>query len=345
MLGLGGCVSQDQGLSLEQTFGKPTFVALAAAPNHVVAPRAIAALPVAAGSVVTIRDHRYADGFRQDILLDGGAVRSIANGITVLAHEDKRQGQPAASSFVPLAKPTKVSVATELRTQFPGIGMAVVDRPFKNAYGPYGLALGRGDKDVRCLYAWQWIDDQAVLARESIAGPLSLRARLCLSGQSFDAMAAVMDGLVLGEAAALSSGSAIADDTTAVVSAPDVGDIRSAATPKTARPLRPMRKAQKSQHRRAVAETEAPPLATVASKTTGPRYLAPLTTPAAIQAAPVDPGAIQDGAIQDDAARDSAARAGRPTTLSGDLPPQAYLGPTAGPTKSPSTNPPPGAGH
>ena len=197
--GLQGCAGQDAPVdaSLESLMARPSVVALAGAGP--VPRRATAALPAAMGGVASIRDSAYADGFRQDILLGGGADRRVRNSITVLARTAARGSLERAA---PLTPPTEASIATELAAQFPTIAMRVVTRPAANAYGPYGLALGHGAGDSRCLYAWQWIDDRRALAASGMEGPLSVRVRLCRRGQTFDDMALAIDQLRVGQDAA-----------------------------------------------------------------------------------------------------------------------------------------------
>ncbi len=92
-------------------------------------------------------------------------------------------------------KPTEAGIRAELASAFPGLAMQVVTRPSANAYGPYGLAIGRNGA-ARCLYAWQWIPEAPVLAGGAPA-PLSLRLRLCRDGVTFEAMAAAVTQLRL----------------------------------------------------------------------------------------------------------------------------------------------------
>ena len=56
-------------------------------------------------------------------------------------------------------KPTQEGIRLELSERFPQRAMQVVARPMRNVYGPFGLAIGRGAGEARCIYAWQWIDD------------------------------------------------------------------------------------------------------------------------------------------------------------------------------------------
>jgi hypothetical protein len=72
----------------------------------------------------------------------------------------------------------------------------VVTRPAANAYGPYGLAIGRDPAGARCLYAWQWIAEPPALAvGQTASAPMSLRVRLCRTDMTLETMAAAVNQL------------------------------------------------------------------------------------------------------------------------------------------------------
>ncbi|MFC5555376.1 cellulose biosynthesis protein BcsN [Methylobacterium iners] len=100
-----------------------------------------------------------------------------------------------------IAKPTEAGIRSEIVEHFPDTDMQVVTRPAANAYGPYGLAIGRTRGGTRCLYAWQWIDhlgqSKESADREGAPSSVSLRVRLCRSDITFEAMAAAIDRIRL----------------------------------------------------------------------------------------------------------------------------------------------------
>ena len=153
---------------------------------------AVASMPEDAGEVASVRGHSYVDGFRQDIILKGGAVRGVENGITVLARTSSQQ---TLDERVPLFKPTEAAIRSEIGRAFPHVAMQVSDRSSSNSYGSYGLALGRSGEKLRCVYMWQWIDAGS-LPRD-LPGPVSLRVRLCKADTTFDALASLLDHLTI----------------------------------------------------------------------------------------------------------------------------------------------------
>ncbi len=122
-----------------------------------------------------------------------GAAKRMRDAIVIAIPSDPRGHGPAL-----FGKPDERAIRAELAAAFPGIAMQVMSRTSANAYGPYGLALGRTEGEVRCLYAWQWIDDTRVIARAELPGPLGVRVRLCRTGRSFDELATDLDHLTLG---------------------------------------------------------------------------------------------------------------------------------------------------
>ncbi len=193
-LALGACNTQDPTarLSLEESVAAPRLVALAGTLPS--APRIAAALPPEAGTIVGARSQAARGGVLEETALEGGAAKRVRDGITVAIPYDARGHGPAL-----FGKPYEPAIRAELAAQYPGIAMQVVgSRPFANTYGPYGLALGRGDGNVHCLYAWQWIDDPQALTRAALPGPVGVRVRLCRDDRSFDELAAAVDHLILG---------------------------------------------------------------------------------------------------------------------------------------------------
>ena len=272
----------------------------------------IAALPAEAASYGIARSRDFVDGFRQDIALTGARVPLESNGITVLARTDTRD---TLDERVPLARPTEGAVRSEIGAAFPRIAMQVVDRERSNDYGPYGLALGRVGADIHCMYMWQWIDSNRLPRDAGLAGPVSVRVRLCRAGTSFDEMAAFADHLVIGPQEAR------------VVVANDEGrvlPISDEPADDKATAHRPVRRhvAERRRHHRptAVARRDDGPIyepsddaAAPAPPAAGPRYLTSgVATPAAFRAP--SPAVAVASAVP---------------KLGGDLPPEAFAGPSA----------------
>ena len=154
--------------------------------------QAFASLPSEAGRVKNIRQKHLVDGVRQEIVYDQPVSGLNDNGI------DLRMRTSDAVSLdesLALAKPTEAGIRAELAAMFPRMLMQVVEQPRSNAYGPYGLAIGRWVNGVRCIYAWQWIDDVKTELPGQTAHAASVRVRLCRAGTSLDQMAAYVDRL------------------------------------------------------------------------------------------------------------------------------------------------------
>ncbi len=309
----GACTHGNENASLEQSIASPAAPRsqmLALAPGRARDAGPLATLPEAAGGVQTVRTHDYTNGLRQDILLKGGSVHGIRNSITLLARTDGRQ---TLDEQVPLFKPTEAAIRSELGAQFPHLAMQVAERESHNAYGPYGLALGRTDGDGRCLYMWQWIDANRLPRDAGVMGPVSVRVRLCQTGTTFDALASLVDHLVIGAAGA--TGEAMrGDDQLHVIAAPEA--VASADEATLAPPHRRVAKrhAASGRSRIRIAEhrTAAAPDMAGSETPSQPRFMASQPTAPA----------------QQSAARQQSADV-VPAKLSTDLPPEAYLGPKA----------------
>ena len=299
-LGAAGCTHDDGTASLEASMGAPRVrthaevMALASARPSRKQP--IAVLPPEAGAVRDVRVHDYVDGLRQDVALSGSAFAPVRNGITVLA---RTSAEPTLDERVPLARPTEAGIRSEIGAQFPHLAMQVVERPSSNSYGPYGLAIGRAGDDIRCLYAWQWVDANRMPPLAGVAGPVSLRVRLCQSGTSFDAMAALVDHLAIGGEPDARVATA---EPAAIVAPPEAPRtiVHRRAHAGRGHHAHP----PQSAHRR-----EADPLAPTQAASSEPRYM---TAASRVPAAPIAPSPA-------------------PTPFAADLPPQALLGPRTAP--------------
>ncbi len=203
----------------------------------------------------------------------------------------------------------------------------------------YGLAVGAVG-DVRCAFAWQWLDD----VRGKDAGfmakprPASIRLRLCRRGVTADDLAAWFDGLQMAEAATLDAVFAAWKDAPESALIGDKGSpadsregvimnsasleseiVGPALRPVTTSPVKlasvPRRPRQIARARK---EEAAPAAAYREPTTPAPRrFLAPTEVAArAPQVSPTPAGS-------------PTARAITPPQLDATLPPEAYRGPSA----------------
>jgi hypothetical protein len=143
---------------------------------------------------------RYRDGLRQVIVLTTpGATRP--DRIDVSLRLDATQG---TGPSLDMARPTRQGIASELEQAFPGQPMGIVTREMRNAYGPFGLAVGE-----QCLYAWQWLDSVATSRTEGrLFGPngdhaVSLRIRACRSSrQTIAELVSAVERLTIADVSA-----------------------------------------------------------------------------------------------------------------------------------------------
>lgn len=186
------------------------YVATAAGvsePSDAKAPRAaepviktVLAPPPTVGPLGPVSEKIYADGWRQSLSLDR---RKYAGGWNDLALDIRFEGATRRGAKIPMGPPTKDGINKEMAARFEGVAMQVVRRPFSNALGPYGLAIGASG-DLRCVFAWQWLDD---LPGGDWRGKksASIRMRLCRPKVTADELAAVFDGVQLGDPSAIAT--------------------------------------------------------------------------------------------------------------------------------------------
>lgn len=157
------------------------------------APSGAAVLAPEAGAVERVGERRIRGGIVQEIALaaDGAAGRGNRIDVTLMTGEaGSLDDEPSGP-----AKPSEAGIRAELKARFPGTAMQVVGQPRRNAYGPFGLAVGRAEGGARCLYAWQWIGSLSGSA--AARDPVSLRVRLCRSDLTLDQLAALVEGIRL----------------------------------------------------------------------------------------------------------------------------------------------------
>ena len=121
------------------------------------------------------------------------------------------------------------AIAAEMAKSLPGVPMSIANTLNRNAFGPFGYALGRTG-DQTCLYGWQSVGTSDAATVSIFSGPrrtLSLRLRLCRSRANPAALVAVMQGLgpANGAGVLMASGYGSAD---ALAAASGVGTMASA---------------------------------------------------------------------------------------------------------------------
>lgn len=170
-------------------------------PDAPVPSEAMLLLPPEAGGVLRVRERHFRNGTRQEIILAGGT-----SGENVLDVSLRTSGgDNAPRGDLQIGKPSQRGVAAEAQARFPGVKMHAVTRPMSNAFGPFGLAIGRRANGERCVFAWQWIDDLRSSANGSRsplasmlsggAAPASVRVRMCRTNMTLDEMASFMEEL------------------------------------------------------------------------------------------------------------------------------------------------------
>ena len=327
-LALGACAPQ----ATAPSTGAPRYVSLdalaafpggagSAAPARVATP--VAAMPDWIGRPVRLHERDGADAFEQAIALSPSARGDAAGNLIAVAMPRSGEASSHVDPAAPMRRPTEAGIRGEIDAAFPGVAMQVVPRPGTNAYGTYGLAIGRGARGAKCLYAWQWIEDAPVVDGAAVAsGPVSLRVRLCRDDVTLEAMAAAVNQLRL-----VPPGRGVPVATAAAsppVQRPRSG-VRSTPRPDVTAARRP--DIETAAQRQPAARAAVTSMTVGASAVPGRRYLGVDGTadsrPSSYGAAPGGAGlrSVLAGPASGDVAPSSAA-------VTAQLPPEAYRGPS-----------------
>jgi len=155
LLALGGCsyAPQDQRAAYESSSDTTST------------DRPLAQLPSQAGSVIAVLQSRSSGVLTQRVVLAGDTGVEGENSIVVKVAE---KPGPANNTEVASWRPSEASVAHELDDAFPTVDMRISNAWNRNEFGPFGYAIGDGQKGVACGYAWQY-------SPGTVAGPLDVR--------------------------------------------------------------------------------------------------------------------------------------------------------------------------
>lgn len=161
---------------------------------------AVLALPPQAVRNGRVTEKQFVNGWRQSVSLDKTKEAGDWNDLSIDIQTAPGNG---GRGEIALAKPTQEGVRREILARFKGTPMRIVNRSMHNAFGPYGLAVGAGPGDMRCAFAWQWVDNLQAAARGEKGvsffnnGEMaaSIRMRLCRRGVTADELAQWYDQL------------------------------------------------------------------------------------------------------------------------------------------------------
>ena len=159
--------------------------------------RAMASLPPQAGQVVSVLEERRINGVVQDIVLSGDANMRGENKISISALTGSDLPAKYSMNQVDIAPASEPNITAEMEEALPDMAMGVGETLERNAYGPFGYAVGTSGKVV-CMYAWQVIgrSDRANLIPNGLANasvqPASVRVRLCQTGANPMALVGLM---------------------------------------------------------------------------------------------------------------------------------------------------------
>lgn len=320
---------------------------------------ALASMPEPGGSQINMREKVYANGLKQEIVLAGDKSGLGENILQVTL----QSAPPTAGARdqVPLVPPSERGIKQEIVARYPQVDMQILTQPRRNGLGPFGLAIGKTSSGVRCIFAWQWIDDvrspgssSSTLGKLGSLGssgqPASIRVHMCRKDATVDDLAMAVEGLTLAPSSVIDralesravAGAAMASARVSggsgIVASAGDGTLEgalSATHSRTSVASAPSSERKRVAHRTkkhdAVAEDESSaqqsPVATAPMMQTGPRYLAPVAGMPAAQ-----PYAAPAATAYNTSAYSASSYGGAaPSTkaLDPSLPAAAYRGPSS----------------
>jgi len=168
-------------------------------------------MPAPGGLVTRVRETPYPNGVSQQAILENGGAGASENHLEISVMTSAAAG---GAGMLAIGRPSQDGIRREIVARYPKYEMRIVTQPRQNALGVFGLAIGRGPANMRCIFAWQWLDDirnpgqtssgssfSALTARFSgdAAGatPASIRVHLCRKDATVDDLAATVEGMTL----------------------------------------------------------------------------------------------------------------------------------------------------
>lgn len=342
LVALAGCntgASSSPSLDMMAQSAAPSAITHAAPPRVAPVDSALARLPEGAGAIRVVRERYYPNGYGQDIVLDGDAPLAAANpsnGASRIAVSIQSGPALASSEKAPVWKPGEAGIKNELSREFPGLSMrVVVNAGYENRYGRFGVAVGRDGDLLRCVYAWQYVDD----ARRSFghgaripttgaeAAPAAVRIKLCRADATVDELVAYVKGLTIDIPETYASAPPVA----LRIAPARAPRLRAVARQRPAVARRPARPAQEAPYQEPAysAYPAAQPMAPYAPTVMAPQaavQVMPATQPVYAGAVPAAPAAA--GAPRYLAPVPQTGAGAGAAGLNPSLPPQAYRGPT-----------------
>ncbi len=155
----------------------PTTQESAPAPSKHGAEQATAILPPEAATVAGVSRRSSDGGFSERIRLTTDTRKPESHIDLAVRPADRT--------------PSDAAIRAELTREFPDVPMQIAPTgAYQNAYGEFGLAIGRSGDALRCIYVWQYIDDVRQGGQSGRAAtPASMRMKLCRTDMTVDQLA------------------------------------------------------------------------------------------------------------------------------------------------------------
>jgi Cellulose biosynthesis protein BcsN len=162
--------------------------------------RAFMELPALAGSMIAVREKRYANGVEQIMVLESEAAADGENRIEVRVVQPGKSDDRIKNEYLQVRNTRQEQIRSDMKEFVWGIPMQIVGSVEANAYGTYGYALGRSKIGYNCLLGWQSV--KGVMKERRLLGftttshtEMSVRLRICRTDLSADQLVSIIRGM------------------------------------------------------------------------------------------------------------------------------------------------------
>lgn len=146
--------------------------------NSIPPSQSMAALPLAAGPVISVIERQRGNALQHEVTLQGAPPNYGENMISVTAFRNVQSiPEKPLDDALPVRRPTEQDINMEMAEKFPNGPLPITSNAPQNGAGTFAYAFGR-KAGVSCIYAWQWIESGSRLTNP----PVSVRVRLCRPG-------------------------------------------------------------------------------------------------------------------------------------------------------------------
>lgn len=148
--------------------------------------------PAGGPEIVTVIGRTYSNAAEQKVILRSAATTPGQNYFKA-EFFGPQKSEDTGGDALPFGGFRTATVAREIRSEFPGLNIAMSAAYLQNSYGAFSYATGRGRGTDTCLYGWQDIRSPESMRQDfRNLGRIKIRLRLCEPDASVERLLNVM---------------------------------------------------------------------------------------------------------------------------------------------------------